>query len=50
VDGGLGYLDVDLDGWNTYTEELNGTTYSVWEKVDSYSSVLKHTIQFILKE
>lgn len=50
VDGGLGYLDVDLDGWETSTEEINSYTYKVWSKKDSYSALLSHKINFILKE
>jgi hypothetical protein len=48
VDGGLGYLDVDLGGWSESTEELNGITYKVWTKGDSYSSDLPHQINFTL--
>lgn len=48
VDGGLGYLDVALDGWSETTEELNGITYKVWTKNDSYSSDLPHQINFTL--
>lgn len=50
VDGGLGYLDVNLDGWETSTEEINSYTYKVWSKKDSYSALLSHKINFILKE
>lgn len=50
VDGGLGYLDVDLSGWETSTEEINHYTYKVWTKKDSYSALLSHKINFILKE
>lgn len=49
VDGGLGYLDVNLDGWDKSTEEINGYTYSVWTKQDAYVSTLPHKIQFTLK-
>ena len=48
VDGGLGYLDVDLTGWTESTEQINGFTYKVWTKNDSYASVLPHQIQFKL--
>lgn len=48
VDGGLGYLDVDLDGWEESTEQINGIAYKVWSKKDSYSSALPHQIQFKL--
>lgn len=48
VNGGLGYLDVDLSGWTKTTEEINNYTYQVWTKNDSYSSELPHQIQFTL--
>lgn len=48
VDGGLGYLDVDLDGWKESSEQINGFAYKVWTKNDSYASVLPHQIQFKL--
>ena len=48
VDGGLGYLDVNLTGWTESTEQINGFTYKVWTKNDSYASVLPHQIQFKL--
>lgn len=48
VNGGLGYLDVDLTGWEESTEQLNDYTYKVWTKKDSYSSLLPHQINFTL--
>lgn len=48
VNGGLGYLDVDLNGWKQSTEQINGYTYKVWTKIDSYSNTLPHKIQFKL--
>lgn len=48
VDGGLGYLDVDLTGWEESTEQLNDYTYKVWTKKDSYSSILSHQLNFTL--
>lgn len=48
VNGGLGYLDVDLNGWETSTEEIQQFTYKVWTKKDSYSAVLPHQIKFTL--
>lgn len=48
VNGGLGYLDVDLDGWTTSEEQINGITYKVWTKNSSYASVLPHQLQFKL--
>lgn len=50
VDGGLGYLNVDLSGWTTSTETINGFPYKVWTKNDTYSSALPHRITFTLKQ
>lgn len=50
VDGGLGYLNVDLNGWKLSTEQINGITYKVWTKNDSYSAALPHQINFILAQ
>lgn len=50
VDGGLGYLNVDLSGWNTSTEQINGFPYKVWTKKDTYSSALPHQINFTLSQ
>ena len=50
VDGGLGYLDIDLNGWDLSTEEINGFTYKVWTKKDSYQSTLSHQINFTLSQ
>lgn len=49
VDGGLGFLNIDLTGWETSIEQLNGVTYKVWTKKDSYSAILPHRIKFILR-
>lgn len=48
VDGGLGYLDVDLNGWTESAETINGFPYKTWKKNDSYAAVLPHQIQFKL--
>lgn len=48
VNGGLGYLDIDMNGWTESTESLNGITYKVWTKNDSYPSILPHQINFKL--
>ena len=50
VDGGLGYLNVDLSGWKTSTEYINGFPYKVWTKNDTYSSALPHQINFTLSQ
>lgn len=48
VDGGLGYLNVNMSDWVESTETLNGITYKVWTKQSSYSAILPHKISFIL--
>lgn len=50
VDGGLGYLDVDLTSWTETTEVINNYTYKVWTKSDEYASILPHKINFTLFE
>lgn len=50
VNGGLGFLNVDLNGWTQTTEQINGITYKVWTKKDEYSSVLPHQLQFNLAQ
>ena len=50
VDGGLGYLNVDLSGWDLTTEQINGFPYKVWTKKDTYSSALPHQINFTLSQ
>ncbi len=50
VNGGLGFLNVDLDGWEQTTEQINGITYKVWTKKDEYQSVLPHQLQFNLAQ
>lgn len=50
VNGGLGFLNVDLNGWTQTTEQINGITYKVWSKNDEYSSVLPHQLQFKLMQ
>ena len=50
VDGGLGYLNVDLSGWETSTEQISGFPYKVWTKKDTYSSALPHQINFTLSQ
>ena len=50
VNGGLGFLNVDLDSWEQTTEQINGITYKVWTKKDEYSSVLPHQLQFNLAQ
>lgn len=50
VDGGLGYIDVDLDGWDTSVEYINGEPYKVWTKQEEYSMALPHIIEFTLAQ
>jgi hypothetical protein len=45
----MGYLDVDLAGWTTGTETINGITYKTWTKNDSYVSLIPHQINFKLE-
>jgi hypothetical protein len=49
VDGGLGYLDIDLTGWTETKEIINGVPYKVWTKNDEYPSSLPHQINFKLE-
>ena len=48
VDSGLGYLDVDMDGWTQTSETINGIPYKVWTKIDGYAAILPHRINFTI--
>lgn len=48
VDSGLGYLDVDMDGWTQSQEVINNVTYKVYTKIDSYAAILPHRINFTI--
>ena len=48
VDSGLGYLDVDMDGWTQTQEVINNITYKVYTKIDSYAAILPHRINFTI--
>ena len=48
LDSGLGYLDVDMNGWTYSTETINGIPYKVWTKQDSYAAILPHRINFTI--
>lgn len=48
VDSGLGYLDVDMDGWTESQEVINGITYRVYTKIDNYAAILPHRINFTI--
>ena len=48
VDSGLGYLDVDISGWEQTQEYINGVPYKVWTKKDEYVAILLHKINFTI--
>lgn len=48
VDSGLGYLDVDISGWEQTQEYINGVPYKVWTKKDEYVAILPHKINFTI--
>lgn len=50
VDSGLGYLDVDISGWEQTQEYINGVPYKVWTKKDEYVAILPHKINFTIIE
>ena len=47
-DAGLGFLEVDWQGWKSSEEIIGGYSYNVWTKIDSYSKPFKHKINFTL--
>jgi hypothetical protein len=49
LDGGMGYLDVDLTSWEKSTETINGIVYQVWTKQDPYVTNVSHKINFKLE-
>lgn len=50
VNAGMGFLDVDMSGWNVSTTTINNFTYQVWSKKEAYVSNLPHKITFTLIE
>ena len=48
VDSGLGYLDVDISGWEQTQEYINEVPYKVWTKKDEYMAILPHKINFTI--
>ena len=48
ADTGLGYLPVDMDGWEQTTKQYNNITYKVWSKKNPYAAIITHEIQFKL--
>ena len=49
LDSGIGFTDVNMDGWEKSTESLNGITYNVWTKLTEYNNSIKHKINFKLQ-
>ena len=50
VNAGMGFLDVDMSGWDVSTTTINNFTYQVWSKKEAYISNLPHKITFTLIE
>lgn len=48
VDSGLGYLDIDISGWEQTQEYINGVPYKVWTKKDEYVAILPHKVNFTI--
>ena len=48
VDSGLGFLDVDMNGWVESRETINNITYKVYTKSDEYAAILPHKINFTI--
>lgn len=48
VDSGLGYLDVDISGWEQTQEYINEVPYKVWTKKDEYVAILPHKVNFTI--
>ena len=46
---GMGFLDVDLNGWSKSTETKNDITYQVWTKDDMGDTNIPHIINFKLE-
>ena len=51
VDGGSGFLAVNLEGaWDMTEEDINGVPYKIWTKKTAYVDPLPHKINFTLLE
>lgn len=51
VDGGSGFLAVNLEGaWDMTEEDINGVPYKIWTKKTAYVDSLPHKINFTLLE
>lgn len=51
VDGGSGFLAVNLEGaWDMTEEDVNGVPYKIWTKKTAYVDPLPHKINFTLLE
>jgi hypothetical protein len=37
-----------MDGWTESQEIINGVTYKVYTKIDSYAAILPHRINFTI--
>ena len=48
VDSGLGYLNVDISGWEQTQEYINEVPYKVWTKKDEYVAILPHKVNFTI--
>ena len=48
VDSGLGYLDVDISGWEQTQEYINEVPYKVWTNKEEYVAILPHKINFTI--
>lgn len=48
VDGGSGFLEVNLAGWEETTNDIDGIPYKVWTKKTAYVDSLPHKINFTL--
>lgn len=50
LEGVSGFMDVNPEGWTQYEEDINGVTYLVYEKLDSYADAVLHQINFKLQQ
>lgn len=50
VDGGSGFLEVNLAGWKESSDTINGIPYKIWTKQTEYVDSLPHKINFTLLE
>lgn len=50
LEGVSGFMDINSEGWVLYEEDINGVTYQVYEKSDSYADPVLHQINFKLQQ